>query len=348
MKYEQIARFLAGRPSGDSPFSKLEETPTWIEYSRRCNQAWTRLERTQLSKIDTWTKVELKETARDPATVFYPFGGPDFLYAHSFFPTASEYVLVGLEPFGSLPPLETHTEEQLKEYLDQLLGSLQEILALSFFKTDDMKEEFEEEETNGVLPILLFFLARTNHDVIAVERVYIQRDGEISASEDHQSPKKRGAQITARRIWFQAPGSPPKRLYYFSFDLSNHGLRTRPGMAAFLKKRAPVIGFVKAASYLMYRKEFSDVRSLLLADSSVVLQDDSGAPLQCFSESEWTLRFYGRYEKPIQLFETRRQARLAEIYATQGVAKPLPFGFGYRLSPNQSNLMLAERKRSLQ
>ena len=33
------------------------------------------------------------------------FSGPDFLYATSFFPNASTYVLAGLEPTGDIPQL---------------------------------------------------------------------------------------------------------------------------------------------------------------------------------------------------------------------------------------------------
>ena len=34
------------------------------------------------------------------ATMFYMFSGPDFLYADTFFPNASTYILCGIEPMG--------------------------------------------------------------------------------------------------------------------------------------------------------------------------------------------------------------------------------------------------------
>ena len=37
--------------------------------------------------------------------MLYMFSGPDFLYATSFFPNASTYVLAGLEPVGAVPDL---------------------------------------------------------------------------------------------------------------------------------------------------------------------------------------------------------------------------------------------------
>ena len=37
--------------------------------------------------------------------MLYMFSGPDFLYATSFFPNASTYVLAGLEPVGAVSDL---------------------------------------------------------------------------------------------------------------------------------------------------------------------------------------------------------------------------------------------------
>jgi hypothetical protein len=344
-EYDDLARFLAGLPSGASSFSRLEQTEFWVKHSKRCNDAWRRLERVQLSKIRAWSAVELKAANSEPSAVFYPFAGPDFLYAHAFFPSASDYILVALEPAGSLPDWQSLTEKQWAEYLDGLLVSLDEILALTFFKTEEMTEQFEEKQTSAVLPVLLFFLARTGQETLDLERVYLQPDGAVGDVGDSGKPKAQGTALAARRIRFRTPGSEPRFLYYFSLDLSNYSLRSRPEFTAFLKSHSHIDGFVKAASYLMYRPEFKVVRSLLLDTSDYLVQDDSGIPLEYFEPSRWTLRFFGRYEKPIPLFENRVQPQLAEIYAKPGAAAPLPFGFGYQRRADRSNLMLAKRKR---
>ncbi|RPJ82361.1 MAG: hypothetical protein EHM18_15755, partial [Acidobacteria bacterium] len=49
-EYDQFAHFIAGQPTGRSPWAALEQTPRWEEHARRCNQAWLRLERNQLSR----------------------------------------------------------------------------------------------------------------------------------------------------------------------------------------------------------------------------------------------------------------------------------------------------------
>ncbi|RPJ56080.1 MAG: hypothetical protein EHM23_24485 [Acidobacteria bacterium] len=341
--YDQFAHFIAGQPTGRSPWATLEQTPLWEEHARRCNQAWLRLERNQLSRIRTWSSVELKEATAEARTVFYPFGGPDFLYAQAFFPNASDYILVGLEPAGVLPDWQNFSEENWTDYLTRLLKSLEEVLNLTFFKTDDMKQDLEQKEGSGILPILLFFLARTGHEIVSIDRVYILPNGDVGASENFRKPRRPGIHFMARRISFQAPAGGPRYLYYFPLDLSNYSLQRRPGFAAFLKKRQSLNSFVKAASYLMFRPAFSDVRSLLVNESDYLLQDDSGVPIEYFEASKWRLRFYGRYDKPIQLFEERHQPALDQYYRQTQHVPSLSFGFGYRLQPDRSNLILAKR-----
>ncbi len=342
-EFDQFAQFIAGRPTGRAPWAVLEQTPMWEEHAQRCNRAWLRLERNQLSRIRTWSGVELKAANAEGRTLFYPFGGPDFLYVQAFFPNASDYILVGLEPAGSLPDWQSFSEEDWNQYLAGLLKSLEEILDFTFFRTDDMKEHIEEQEGSGILAMLLFFVARTGHQVVGIDRVYILPNGEVGGSEDFRKPPRPGSQLMARRIRFQGPTGGPRNLYYFPLDLSNYSLRRRPGFAAFLKKREPLNSFVKAASYLMFRPAFSDVRALLINNSECLLQDDSGVPVEYFEASQWQMRFYGRYDKPIRLFEERYQPALEQIYREAQHVPALSFGFGYRLQADKSNLMLARR-----
>ncbi len=342
-EFDQFAHFIAGRPTGRSPWAALEQTSLWEEHAQRCNRAWSRLERNQLTRIRTWSSVELKEATAEARAVFYPFGGPDFLYAQAFFPNASDYILVGLEPAGSLPDWQSFSEENWSDYLSGLLTSLEEILDFTFFRTDDMKQHLEEKEGSGILPMLLFFLARTGNEVVGIDRVYILPNGEVGASEDFRKPRRPGIHFMARRIRFRAPTGGPRNLYYFPLDLSNYSLQRRPGFTAFLRKRQPLNSFVKAASYLMHRPAFSNVRTLLINESECLLQDDSGVPVEYFEASKWQLRFYGRYDKPIRLFEERHQPALEQYYRETQHVPALSFGFGYRLQADRSNLMLAKR-----
>ena len=61
------------------------------------DSVFAREENTHLSKIREFSQKYLTDKH---GTMLYMFSGPDFLYATSFFPAASTYVLAGLEPVG--------------------------------------------------------------------------------------------------------------------------------------------------------------------------------------------------------------------------------------------------------
>jgi hypothetical protein len=100
---------------------------------------------------------------------------------------------------------------------------------------------------------------------------------------------------------------------------------------------------LKAASYLLHEGGFETVRNFLLQNSTAILQDDSGIPVHFFTPDRWTLRFFGIYTGPINLFKKFDQPDLRQYYATSS-PKPLTFGFGYRWNSRASTLFLAIRK----
>jgi len=85
---------------------------------------------------------------------------------------------------------------------------------------------------------------------------------------------------------------------------------------------------------------FSQVRAMILENSTSILQDDSGVPLAYFDPTRWNLRAFGRYVMPI--FPAYYQPKLTEFYQRTQPA-PIDFGVGYRWRPNESNLLWAVR-----
>ena len=49
----------------------------------------------------------------------------------------------------------------------------------------------------------------------------------------------------------------------------------------------------------MHRANFSDVRSFLLEHTRLILQDDSGIPVNRFDQASWRLRPFGHYTGPL-------------------------------------------------
>jgi hypothetical protein len=139
------------------------------------------------------------------------------------------------------------------------------------------------------------------------------------------------------RIVFAGKDGMEKTLYYFSTDLSNPGARAS-GFLKFCATLAPGNSLIKSASYLLHSGNFSVVRDFILANSSTIIQDDSGVPLAYYSPKKWRFFPFGRYAGPIAEFPGRYQQQYAELFTR---AQPLDFGIGYRWRTYESNLLLS-------
>jgi hypothetical protein len=328
------ARFLAGMaPAADSPLAPLSKDRTWQQHATAFDGAFGRFEQTQLSRIRAWSSSHISEPR---PTMFYMFSGPDFLYANAFYPKAKTYVLSALEPVGAVPDLTTLRGSVAAE-LAHLRFSLSSILSHSFFITKRMKSELRAGRVNGALPILYVFLARSGHTIREVTPVKIDNEGAVQPDTDGG----RGSLAPGVKIVFAGSDGEARTLYYFSTNLANDGVKNS-GFLKFCEKLAPADSFVKSASYLLHSGNFSTVRDFLLANSAVMVQDDSGIPLRYYDPKKWDLQPYGRYLAPLGIFPGTYQPQYAELFRK---SRPIDFGMGYRWRPSESNLLLAVKKR---
>lgn len=325
------ARFLAGMPpSAESPLTPLTKDPAWQQHAKFFDYVFRQLEQRQLSKIRAWARTNLNASR---PTVFYMFSGPDFLYADAFYSKATTYVLSGLEPIGSIPNLVKVPLRKIGGTLRNVESSLNSIVRLSFFKTKNMKSDLRAGPLNGALPILYVFLVRSGKTIHDVSLVKLDEQGAADSDSDGASDK------TARgvKIVFAGGDGEAKTLYYFSTNLENEGVNGSGFLKLFCEKLAPGDSLIKSASYLLHSDNFSRVREFLLANSAVMLQDDSGIPLSDFDPKKWRLFPFGRYLSPIAIFHRKYQSKYAELFRK---ARPIDFGIGYRWRPNESNLLL--------
>ena len=325
------ARILAGLPpSPNSPLVAITRATSWQEHAKFFDAAWASLEKRQLTKIRTWTAVNLRAPK---ATCYYLFSGPDYLYANAFYPSASTYILCGLEPVGHIPDATKTTN--LIAALQGLEKSLNDMLNFSFFKTKEMREELRSNQFDGTIPILFVFLARSGKTIQEVSFVGIDKGGnEVADSGKGGTP--------GVKIVFKSAGGARQTLYYFTTDLSNEGV-AHSGFLKFCERFGAGDSLVKSASYLLHSDGFSTARRFLLDQSATLAQDDSGIPIGYFDGTKWKVEPFGKYLGPIELFKQYYQPKMKELFDT-GHPPPLEFGIGYRWSPTQSNWIVATRK----
>ncbi len=331
------ARFLAGLPpSPGSSLAALTREPSWQQHARAFDQAWAGLEARQLSKIRAWSAANI--TAPQPVA-YYMFSGPDFLYVDAFLPNRSTYVLSALEPVGQIPIITEASRRSLGHGLAGLRASLGTVLSYSFFITKKMRSNLTATTFRGTLPILYIFLARSGKTIQEVHLVSINADGAVvPASQDDAQGTAPGVKIV-----FSGNDGKSQTLYYFRTDISDDGLK-KSGFLKFAGELGKGDSFIKSASYLPHYDSFSKIREFLLDRSQALVQDDSGIPIRFFKPDEWRLRPFGRYLGPIGEFPGRYQKGLNDLFHKSNTPR-LDFGVGYRWRPNESNLLLAEKKR---
>ncbi len=338
--FDDIARFVAGQPlNPGSPLRALEGFPAVRQHnanSTELNKTWN--ER-RLNTIREWAKAEIQPRIARPKSVKYPFSGPDFVHAATLFPGADEYILVGLEPLGSLSDFLAMQEEQLGTYLSHLNHTLRSISQRNFFITTEMREDFGKGGVDGVYPVLLYFAALTNHEVLNGQFVRLDESGNVVAAD---AASAQGIRLEIRAL-DRLPDFPPvTSLYYFKYDLSDRGFKASSSLKHFVDQRPGGVGYLKAASYLMHQEGFTNIRNHLVGSCQYILQDESGIPAE-FLATYYDVTYYGMYAGPIDMFREYDQPFLRQVYGS-GAARPLPFGTGYRMKDEDSIQMFGVRK----
>jgi hypothetical protein len=275
----------------------------------------------RLTRMEDWSRQNLVPVTPRGRTLLYPFGGPDLLHAEALFGHLRSKVLMGLEPVGSAPDLESMDDARVFATLRACRQATKFHLLAGFFDTKDMQSELGGTVLGGVTPVLLTTVAMMGGSVKEVHALRSAPDSAIELRYRNRSGASRSA-------------------IYLRADLSDRGFAaSRPLLDSFSGGTT----YFKAASYLLHDDSFRQARDYFLTRSDLVLQDDSGIPFRLFQPTEWMVRLHGTYQQPIGLFSQYLQPDLREAYRSQAAA-PLPFGAGYHYLPASANLLLAVRR----
>lgn len=340
---DDVGRFVAGLPGKPgSPFASLEASEAWKSHGRLMGEAWRRAETSLINGLREFQKQELSVEPLLRSVVFYPFSGPDTLTVTYCFPQSPVYVMVGLEPSGTLPTLRQIEKKDLTSYLAALRETMASELGRSFFITRQMDKQFRGQVTDGLLLPILHSLVYTHNTILGFRYVRLDEDGQIiDRAPDYKAPTRYGNKGV--EIEFRADADQSiHKLYYFTVNLADDRLAENKPFLTYLSRLKGTTTLLKATSYMTHRKEFSMIRDQMLANSGAVLQDDSGIPYRCFQPDTWRVQLYGDYDRPYGSFHYYQQPDLRKAYEAPGT-KPLALHIGYGYSKIPSNLLLALR-----
>ena len=343
--YNNYAQRVAAKDT--TPFNDIDQS-SLVSFYQVQNDKIKPIIENRLSLITNWNQEIMKRNkVSDSSFVFYPFSGADFIHAYYLYPNASEYFMSAIENIGDIVDVSKLNKVEFFEYVKDFDTVMRDIYMRSYFITKNMEDNFSKKtKINGVLPILLWSAAMTNHDIIHVKYFIVDTNFEKKYVDISAKAKNK---LSVEIKLFDKTNNRFQLLNYYSADLSNRGLRKSSKSISFLKDYVSNAsnGFVKSASYLMhYDSTFSTIQQLVLNKNKYFVQDDTGVPFKKFDLSKWNIELYGIYEKPIKDFsESLYQKQLDDAYKNSAYYKGgLKFSLGYHWSSKNQNQLVAIKK----
>lgn len=337
------AQILAGiTPYPTEPaLKRLVETDLFKEHQQWMTSNWNQV-RGRIQTIETWRNQEIRLSGIQKKNLLYPFSGPDFLNAYTFFPEHSRYVFFSLERPGNLPDLESVTAVQFAKLLQDVRSAFRDIFERNYFITSYMTKQLTTPWIRGTVPVVATMMALMNRRIVRIEPLDLFPD--LTQAYDMPDAKQPRVRLRAVRIEFANPTVPgTQQLYYVSLDATDKALEFYPEFLTWVGQYRPATVLLKSASYLLHDQQFAKTRAMLLDAADVVVQDDTGIPYRYISQNPWQTKLYGRYNRPIKPMTYGYQKDLETAYNSRPEQIPLPFPFGYHWRGQQSGLIVAHR-----
>jgi len=331
-------------PNDTTGYGRIINSEAFKMHQKAFNEGWENLESKYLSKLRPWRDSEISDMNKEGNTVFYPFSGPDILNAYTLFPNADNYILFGLELPGTLEKdFHKKDEKYINAYFADVRVGLKDIFARNYFITSYMGSALYR-RANGVAPIMSIFLARTGNEIVSVQRLGIDKDAKPIFRDIYDTK----ADSIYYGLAFEIKNKNRKKtqwVYYFSGDVSDMALLRKPQFDKFIRSFPNKVGYLKSASYVLFNPNFQIIKKILLEDTNIIFQDDTGVPYRDYvAAGNWDIKLYGKYARPIADFGNYTfQPDLRDAFKDSSKVTRINFPYGYHWKTDNASLLVARR-----
>jgi len=282
-----------------------------------------------------------------PTTVVYPFGGGDLLSALTTYPDARDVTTASLEHAGDPRRLAAiKTKGQLADSLELIRFTSSGLLYANDSKTENLMKG-QRGELPGQLAFFLTALAVHGYEPVSLRYFKVEKDGtlhyytpgEIAAVEHEDAKLLRGkwtapdfsVAFSNSELTFVKKGEDPAtqaRVHrHIAWDLSDGAVK-KTGIVQWLSSKGPVCAMTKAASYLLWREDFSRVRNYLLKNMVLMISDSTGIPPRYAAKAGFVQETYGTFEVSFLEASDEINAEFVALWNGQPRRK-LPMRYGY-------------------
>ncbi len=304
-----------------------------------------------------------------PKTVVYPFGGGDLSSALVVFPDATELTTISLEAAGDVRAIDTINNAMLVTDLDVIGHDIQRLYYAAHSTTQSLQQA-SHSRIPGTLMMALAGLAVHGMEPVALRYFDINADGTLrylsnaeldaraAAFEAGNKGKKKPKKVT--HYWYEqespfsnveiqfrphGDASAPVRTYrHIVANLDDPHMTEDGRVLEHLKRKGKVSVMTKAASFLLWFDDFTQIRNYLLANIAWMVSDASGIPPSYAGPAGYEQITYGEFAGPYFIQDEKNtRAEFVKMWKIQP-KRPLPFRFGYPDSEKHNHLMITRPK----
>ncbi len=156
------------------------------------------------------------------------------------------------------------------------------------------------------------------------------------------TPAARKQLFANLEIQFRPRGGGATRVFrHFSTNLDDIHLTAEPGVLHYLEAQGTVTAITKAASYLLWWKTFSQIRTYLLEHMAWMISDSTGIPPENASAAGFEQIPYGRFEGTFLKTTQKQSDAFQKLWASS--TESMSFRFGYPDIDGNAHLLITRR-----
>ncbi len=271
-----------------------------------------------------------------PTTVVYPFGGGDLSSALAAFPDATEITTLSLEPAGDVRTIESIEPDRLTADLKYVTLGLRRLYNSAYSATV-LLQDVAKAQLPGTLVYALAGLALHQMEPVKLRYFRINKDGSLA----YTSGVSGSVEIQFRPIG--KPDAPIRTYRHIDANLDDAHVSATAPVIKHLSAKGKVSVMTKAASFLLWRDDFSSIRDYLLANAGWMISDATGIPPKLAAKAGFEQLTYGDFTAPYFTRDPKNVRKdMIEMWKQQP-HRDLPFRFGYPDKEDHNHLLVMRR-----
>jgi hypothetical protein len=343
--------------TGEQPLPEDLDAETIDGYCKRLRVS---MEMYQKNYIEGAEKFIAELRPKDlPSTVVYPFGGGDLLSALTTYPDAKEYTTMSLEHAGDPRRIHGLDKERLLPSLAELRSMAGGLLVWNDSKSVTLSHA-QKSDLPGQLSLFLVALAVHGYRPVSLRYFRLEKDGSI-----HYYDEQEIAQLENKKASKLKPEwAPPDFSEVFSnselkfvrkdapndttdvrthrhiaANLSDANLKKDPSLLEHLNKKGRIVAMTKAASYLLWKDDFSLIRNYLIEHMVFMVSDSTGVPPKYAEKAGFVQDTFGTFEASFLTASPAHNRDFKKLWDTNP-HRPIPFRYGYLDSSKHYHMLI--------